>query len=151
MTSPTTVRDARPEDEADLGVLVDAYRRFYECAPDLPRARAFVADRLRRRDSVILVAERDGDLAGFTQLYPTLCTVEAGSIYILYDLFADPGSRVHGVGRALLRAAAERGRRDGVVRMDLSTATTNTTAQALYESEGWRRDDEFHHYSLTIG
>lgn len=150
MTSPTLVRDARPGDEAGLGVLLDAYRQFYACAPDLPRARAFIAERLDRQDSVILVAERDGDLAGFTQLYPTLCTVEAAPIYVLYDLFVHPGSRAHGVGRTLLRAAAERGRRDGVVRMDLSTATTNTTAQALYASEGWQRDDEFHHYSLTL-
>ncbi|GEB16486.1 GNAT family N-acetyltransferase [Pimelobacter simplex] len=150
MTPATLVREARPDDAAGLSVLLDAYRQFYACAPDLPRARAFIDDRLRRQDSVLLVAERDGDLAGFTQLYPTLCTVEAAPIYVLYDLFVHPGSREHGVGRTLLRAAAERGRRDGVVRMDLSTATTNTTAQALYASEGWLRDDEFHHYSLTL-
>jgi len=150
MTPPTVVRDARADDETGLSVLFDAYRRFYDRPADLPRARAFIADRLRRQDAVILVAERGGELAGFTQLYPTLCSVEAAPVYVLHDLFVDPGFRTQGVGRALLRAAAERGRRDGVVRMDLSTATTNTTAQALYASEHWLRDDEFHHYSLTL-
>jgi len=150
VSPPVEVRDARPEDRASLAVLFDAYRRFYDCPADLPRARAFVADRLRERDSVILVAERDGELGGFVQLYPTLCSVEAGPIYVLYDLFVRPDRRGQQLGRTLMRAAADRARRDGVLRMDLSTATTNTAAQALYESEGWRRDDEFHHYSLTI-
>ena len=38
----------------------------------------------------------------------------------------------------------------GASRIDLSTAVTNTTAQALYESLGYQRDDEFYGYSLEL-
>ncbi len=32
----------------------------------------------------------------------------------------------------------------------LATAVANSTARALYESCGWRRDDEFQHYHLLV-
>ena len=70
---------------------------------------------------------------------------------MLYDLYVPPHSRRRGVARALLEAAADRARRDGKLRMTLSTARTNVNAQALYESLGWERDNEFHVYNLNLG
>jgi ribosomal protein S18 acetylase RimI-like enzyme len=32
----------------------------------------------------------------------------------------------------------------------LATAVSNAAARALYESCGWRRDDEFEHYLLLV-
>jgi ribosomal protein S18 acetylase RimI-like enzyme len=87
---------------------------------------------------------------GFTQLYPTWCSLLAGPVYVLYDLYVAPSARQRGIGRALLEAATERGRRDGKLRMTLSTARTNLTAQSLYEALGWMRDDEFYVYNLGI-
>ena len=94
---------------------------------------------------MILVAEADGQLLGFCQLYPTWCSVAAARIFVLYDLFVDAGVRRGGVGRALMLAAQAFGREAGAVRLDLSTARTNTRAQALYESLGWQRDDVYLH------
>jgi ribosomal protein S18 acetylase RimI-like enzyme len=37
-----------------------------------------------------------------------------------------------------------------MARIDLATAKTNTTAQSLYESMGWRRDEQFHTYSKQL-
>jgi ribosomal protein S18 acetylase RimI-like enzyme len=37
-----------------------------------------------------------------------------------------------------------------VDRLALSTAVTNTTAQALYERDGWRRDTAFLHYEYEL-
>jgi ribosomal protein S18 acetylase RimI-like enzyme len=56
-----------------------------------------------------------------------------------------------GVGRAMMLAAQAFGREAGAVRLDLSTARTNTRAQALYESLGWQRDDVYLTYSLSLG
>ena len=70
---------------------------------------------------------------------------------MLYDLYVPPQSRRRGVARALLEAAADRARRDGKLRMTLSTARTNDNAQALYESLGWERDNEFYVYNLNPG
>jgi ribosomal protein S18 acetylase RimI-like enzyme len=114
---------------AELAVLFDAYRQFYGQAPDLPLAQRYVCDRLAHAQSVVLVAQAPGGaLAGFCQLYPSFCSVLAAPIYVLYDLFVVPAFRRHHMGKALLGAAAETGRRDGMARMDLTTAHTNTQA-----------------------
>jgi len=139
---------------ADLDLvapLFDAYRQFYGQPGDLELARSFVGERLERDESVIFLALRgDGSAAGFTQLYPSFSSVSLARIYILNDLFVDAGSRRSGVARSLLNAAAEFGRTQGAVRLTLSTALSNTPAQTLYEAEGWRRDDVFCSYNLTL-
>jgi len=38
----------------------------------------------------------------------------------------------------------------GAVRLELATARSNASAQALYESLGWVRDRDFYRYSLEI-
>jgi hypothetical protein len=38
----------------------------------------------------------------------------------------------------------------GAVRMSLSTSVSNQTAQALYESMDWQKDDQFFYYHLTL-
>ena len=148
--SSLTIRHATPDDLDALAPLFDAYRRFYEQPGDIALASAFLNDRMERRESTILVAQSDGELLGFCQLYPTWCSVAAAPIFVLYDLFVDDGVRRGGVGRALMRAAQAFGREAGAVRLDLSTARTNARAQALYESLGWQRDDVYLTYSLSL-
>ena len=148
---PITTREARPGDVAAIAVLFDLYRQFYEQAPDLPLAQAFIQERLSKQESVIIVAGSDGTgLVGFCQLYPTFCSVEAKPIYVLYDLFVHPSARQSGAGKLLMQAAEAKAAADGKVRMDLSTAKTNKAAQSLYESLGWVRDDVFYTYNRVV-
>jgi len=139
---------------ADVDLIVplfDAYRQFYEQTPDLALARQFLRERLERDQSVIFLAQRpDGSAIGFTQLYPSFSSASAQRIFILNDLFVDPGARHGGVGKRLLDAAADFGRSAGAIRLTLSTAHANTAAQALYESQGWRRDEVFRSYHLAL-
>ena len=86
MTS-LAVRPATLDDLDQLAPLFDAYRRFYEQPGDVALASAYLLDRMERRESTILVAEADGQLLGFSQLYPTWCSVAAARIFVLYDLF----------------------------------------------------------------
>ncbi|MEI2419006.1 GNAT family N-acetyltransferase, partial [Arthrospira platensis SPKY2] len=65
-------------------------------------------------------------------------------------LFVSPKHRRSGVASGLLAAAAEFGRAVGAQSLSLSTAVTNTTAQSVYESAGWRRDNEFLVYELVL-
>lgn len=145
------IRPATPADAGTIAPLFDAYRQFYAQAPDLAAARAFIADRLERGESVVLLAQDASQAAvGFCQLYPTFCSVEAAPIYTLYDLFVSPGARKTGAGRALLQAAEATARAHGKVRLDLTTAHTNTTAQSLYASHGWLLDTVFRAYSKRV-
>jgi ribosomal protein S18 acetylase RimI-like enzyme len=145
------IRGAFDSDLPALGRLFDEYRQFYRLPADLEKSTSYLTARLRALDSTVLVAVDDaGELCGFTQLYPTWCSLLAGPVYVLYDLYVTPEARRRGVGRALIEAATERGRRDGKLRMTLSTAKTNLSAQSLYESLGWERDEEFLVYNLGM-
>ena len=143
------VRPAQASDLHRVAQLFDQYRQFYQQPADLALAENFVAARFSNQESFILVSQDAmAELVGFTQLYPTFCSVSAAPIYVLYDLFVVKSSRRQGVARALMTAAHLHAERTGAVRLELATARTNVQAQALYESLGWVRDEQFHRYSL---
>jgi ribosomal protein S18 acetylase RimI-like enzyme len=145
-------RLATIEDLDAVAPLFDAYRQFYKQPADLPRARHFIEERLRRQESVLLVAQTEARrIVGFCQLYPTFCSVRAARTYVLYDLFVSPDARGTGAGRALMLAAEAHAAKTGAARLELSTAKTNTVAQSLYESLGWQRDEAFFVYNKNVG
>ena len=147
----SNIRPAGISDLEQLAELFDQYRQFYEQTANIMLARNFIAERLSKQDSVILLAENNvGELIGFCQIYPSFCSVIAAKIGVLYDLFVDPTERKTGAGRALMLATHEYAANNGMVRLDLSTAKNNHAAQALYESLGWLRDDVFYTYNLTL-
>ncbi len=144
------VRRAGVGDLGDLAPLFDGYRQFYGQRSDLAAARAFLAERLRRDEAVIFVAIADDAMLGFTQLYPSFSSVSVKRLWILNDLFVSPAARRGGVGRRLLERAREWAVETDAKGLTLTTALTNSAARSLYESCGWRRDDEFAHYQLLV-
>lgn len=134
-----------------VSILFDAYRQFYQQAADLMLAKQFIEQRMRRSESVILLAfNNDQRAIGFCQLYPTFCSVEAIDIYVLNDLFVIPDARRSGAGKKLLQAAEQIALDKGKSRMDLTTAKTNHPAQAAYEALDWVRDEVFYTYSKYV-
>lgn len=145
------IRRAVVADVERLAPLFDAYRQFYTQPADLDRAREFLAERLGRDESVVFLAESNaGSIVGFTQLYPVFSSVSAARTFLLNDLFVVTEARRQGVAERLLGAAAEFARANGAARLILSTAITNTAAQALYEREGWHRESGYLEYSLPL-
>jgi GNAT superfamily N-acetyltransferase len=144
------VRRAGLADIGDLAPLFDDYRQFYGQRSDLAAARAFLSERLRRDESVIFIASADDVALGFTQLYPSFSSVSVKRLWILNDLFVSPAARRGGVGRRLLERAREWAVETGAKGLTLTTALTNSAARSLYESCGWRLDDEFAHYQLLV-
>lgn len=146
-----TTRLPTLDDIDQLAAMFDAYRQFYELAPDLALSRQYLLDRMLDNESVLILAEDEaGAPAGFCQMYPTFCSLAAAPIYALYDLFVLPEARHLGAGRALMLAAEAHALRNGAVRLDLTTAKTNLPAQCLYTALGWKRDDIFYAYSKTL-
>lgn len=149
--APITTRLATLDDLDGIAPLFDAYRQFYRQPADLALARNYIRQRMQRAESVIFVAEgADRRLVGFTQLYPTFCSVRAAPTFVLYDLFVAPEARGTGAGRALMLAAETYAASAGAARLELSTAKTNTVAQSLYESQGWARDEAFYVYNKPL-
>jgi len=138
---------------ADLDALVplfDSYRVFYRQPSDLGVARTFLMERLSRRESIVFVAELDGEAIGFAQLFPSFSSVRARRIYVLNDLFVREDARRNGAAEALLDRAAQFAREDGAARLTLSTAVDNKAAQARYAKSGWQRDEAFYVYNLSL-
>ena len=135
----------------EIGRLFDLYRQFYECEADLALATAFIRERLAHEESVIFVAEDGDKLLGFTQLYPSFCSVELMKVFILYDLYVDETGRNKGVGAKLMTAAHEFAKTQGAARVDLLTAHSNYAGQHLYEKLGYIKvNQDFYAYSLYL-
>ena len=137
------------KDLDDLVPLFDDYRQFYGQRSDLTVARVFLGDRIERDESVVYLAYTGPrEAAGFTQLYPSFSSVSLKPLWILNDLYVRSDVRRGGVGRALLERARQHALETGAKGLVLSTGVMNKPAQTLYESCGWRRDDEFSQYHL---
>ena len=158
--------DVRPATDDDVDAVVDLFRqylRFY--AQEVPdaEARAYLTARRDAGDSVLLVAvlrpegEEPEDSAaahgvvGFAQSYPTWSSVSLSRSRVLNDLFVSPAARGTGAGRALVQDTCRRAKEAGAIRVSLATAWDNVAAQGLYESEGFVRDQHFHHYAYVTG
>ena len=144
------VRQAVFADLEALSTLLDDYRRFYGRTSDMAAARAFLQARFEHGQSVVFLALDGATPVGFTQLYPSFSSVSLARVLILNDLFVVPTHRRAGVGARLLDAAAAYARAMGAVRLSLNTDVQNTTAQALYEAKGWKRDQEYFAFHLAL-
>ncbi|MEA5505358.1 GNAT family N-acetyltransferase [Halotia wernerae UHCC 0503] len=133
-----------------LSVLFDQYRVFYQQTSDLKSANKFLYERLQNRDSVIFVASDQGDLVGFTQLYPSFSSVSMKRVWILNDLFVQEVHRNKEVARLLMEAAENYAKQSRAVRVVLATQILNSAAQELYKSRGYLKDEEFYHYALRL-
>lgn len=147
-----SVRRATAQDIGAVAGLFDLYRMFYNRPSDLQTCHRFIQARISASESTIFLAldEEDATPLGFTQLYPTFCSVEASRIFVLYDLFVVDTARGRGVGLTLMESAEHFARSEGAGRIDLETHHSNQRAQRLYESLGYTRDQEFYKYSLEL-
>lgn len=134
----------------EVAKLFDSYRQFYQQESDPVACRRFIEERLQNSDAHLVCAVTEEGVGGFAQLFPTLDSIALARSWILHDLFVAPSFRRRGIARMLLHAIRDLGLRTNASLISLSTGIDNTNAQALYESEGWIRDDRFHTYDLKL-
>ena len=146
-----SIRTATPADLPAIGrlgaLLVRLHHDFdpKRFIPESPRTAeryaAFLGSQLGNSTVVVLVAERDGTVLGYTYAsvegfdYMTL----RGPAGVLNDIVVDPAHRGEGVGRALLDATLAALEAQGAPRVVLSTAEQNHAAQQLFARAGFRR------------
>lgn len=97
----------------------------------------------------VVIAEVDGQSAGFALFFHNFSTFLARPGIYLEDLFVRPEQRGHGVGKALLQhlAALAVERRCG--RLEWSVLDWNVDAIGFYEKLGARAQDEWTVYRVT--
>lgn len=146
-----SIRPAAPADLEAIGrlgaLLVRVHHdfdpdRFIAATPQTENAYAsFLGRQLDEPSIIILVAERDGEVVGYT-----FAGVEGndyislrGPAGVLHDIVVDPAHRGLGIGQVLLEATLEALAARGVPRVVLSTAERNESAQRLFARMGFRR------------
>jgi GNAT superfamily N-acetyltransferase len=148
--SKITITKASTGAVQEVAPLFDAYRQFYGNHAGLEGARDFLAERLAKDESVIFLASEGGHAVGFAQLYPSFSSLSMSPTWILNDLFVLPAARGNGVGTALLEQCKILATETGAKELSLETMKTNLTAQRLYEACGWKRDELFYKYYMTL-
>jgi ribosomal protein S18 acetylase RimI-like enzyme len=102
---------------------------------------SYLGTQLDEPDVVILVAELEGTVVGYT--YAGVEGIDymalRGPAGALYDIVVDPDHRHRGIGRMLLDATIAALEARGVPQIVLSTAEPNASAQRLFERAGFRR------------
>lgn len=150
-TPAVTVRPAAPADLPALGrmgaLLMRLHHefdsaRFIAAPPGVEDAYgAFLGRQLREPDVLVLVAEREGEVVGYTYAgvegndYMAL----RGPAGVLHDIVVDPAHRGQGVGWTLLDATLSALAARGAPRVVLSTAERNESAHRLFARAGFRR------------
>ncbi|HEX6170326.1 MAG TPA: GNAT family N-acetyltransferase [Chitinophagaceae bacterium] len=137
------IRRAKKKDIDDLSILFDKYRIFYKQQSDIANARSFLKKRMKRKESVIFIAEEQDELIGFTQLFPIFSSVSMKRTWLLNDLYVNEKSRGVGAATKLLEAAKEFGAETNSKWLLLQTAADNYTAQKVYEKNGWVKETDF--------
>lgn len=140
--------------EANLVVgLFNQYRVFYKQFSDMGMTKAFIDARLENNESIIFVAIDENKPVGFTQLYPKYSSVKLIKNWILNDLFVDIDYRKQGIGEGLIKVAMDFAKKQGSTFIQLETAVDNFIAQSLYESIGFKKqenDVDFFLYKIQL-
>ena len=141
------IRRASRSDIEQLVKLFEQYRIWYKKEPDAQKARKFLLERMEKSESIVFVAEaEDGQLAGFTQLYPLFSSTRMRRAWLLNDLFVDENERGKGISKLLIEEAKEHCRSTDGYGVTLETGKDNRIGNQLYPKAGFHLNSECNFY-----
>ena len=148
--SDVVIRRASARDLAELGELGAALMRtHYAFDPlrflepgtgDSGGYSSFLASQLDEDGAAVFVAERQRRIVGYvySAIEPLSWKDLRDECGFIHDLVVSEAARGGGIGEALLDAAVEWLREQGMPRVVLGTAAQNDRAQRLFERRGFR-------------
>lgn len=87
-------------------------------------------------NSILLIAEDDGDIIGHAALAPLFPAGDVEVAYFIKDIFVSERARGRRVGEILMRACAAEAMKRGAPRLDLTVDGANAGAARFYERLG---------------
>ena len=135
------IRRGHIDDIESIAQLFDDYRVWYRKDPDIEQAISFLTDRLNYNESVIYVADLDGTLAGFTQLYPIFSSTRMKRMWLLNDLYVTEKHRQQGIAKALIEKAKKLSNQTLSAGILLETEQSNEIGNHLYPSLGFKKEE----------
>jgi GNAT superfamily N-acetyltransferase len=142
------VLNLRPATPLDVPAILQLVRALaaYERAPDAVVAteQDFLRHGFRAAPRFsVLLAEQDGEVAGFALWFFTFSTWLGKPGLYLEDLFVRPELRRRGIGKALMLELARTAVREGCGRFEWSVLDWNQPAIDFYRSLGARLMEEW--------
>ena len=147
------IRDAEPADVGLLRKLILELAEYEKLADEVVATDELLGEALfgERPAAEALIAECDGEPAGYAVYFPTFSTFLAIQGVWLEDLFVRPSHRRKGLGRLLLAAVAARTRERGGERLEWAALDWNELALDFYRGLGAGRMDEWITHRLVGG
>lgn len=142
-------RKVEIKDIDQLAELFDQYRIFYHKDSDISAAKKFLTERIENKDSEIFVAENEGKLVGFVQLYPLFSSTRMKRYWLLNDLYVNENHRGKGFSKKLIEDSKELAKFTDAAGILLETGKSNDIGNQLYPSCGFEIYDEVNFYEWT--
>lgn len=142
-------RKAAIQDLPQLAELFDQYRVFYHKDSDIPAAENFLKERIKNKDSEIFVAEENGNLVGFVQLYPIFSSTRMKRYWLLNDLYVNENHRGKGYSKELIEEAKQLAKSTDACGVLLETGKSNDIGNQLYPACGFELYDSVNFYEWT--
>ncbi|WP_312393662.1 GNAT family N-acetyltransferase [Chryseobacterium sp.] len=142
-------RKVEIKDIDQLAELFDQYRIFYHKDSDISAAEKFLTERIESKDSEIFVAENEGKLVGFVQLYPLFSSTRMKRYWLLNDLYVNENHRGKGFSKELIEESKELAKSTDAAGILLETGKSNDIGNQLYPSCGFEIYDEVNFYEWT--
>jgi len=145
------IRFAEPADVPLVTELIKALAVYEKLEHEVRATEDRIKEALfgKRPYAETLIAEWDGEAAGFALFFHNFSTFLAQPGLYLEDLFVKPDHRSHGVGRALLQRLAQIAVERGCGRMEWAVLDWNKDAIRFYERLGAKPNSEWTVYRLT--
>ena len=148
-----TIRPCLPEDAEALVQMIrelavyEQLEDFARATPEAIRAHLFA----ERPFAEALIAECDGQLAGFALFFGTYSTFRGQPGIYLEDIYVREALRGRGIGTALLKAVAGVALERGCGRLEWSVLDWNKPAIDFYQAHGARPLDDWTVYRIDDG
>jgi len=145
------IRFGEPRDVALITQLIRELARYEKLEHEVAATEEKVAKALfgKRPYAETLIAEVNGEPAGFALFFHNFSTFLAQPGIYLEDLFVKPEQRSHGVGRALLERLAQIAVQRDCGRLEWAVLDRNEDAIRFYERLGAKPNAEWTVYRLA--
>ncbi len=143
------IKEATTKDVESIVNIFEEYRLFYR-QPTNPDSLKFLKERIEKNESKIFFIEENKVVIGFVQLYPSFSSRHLSKTYILNDLYVLKNHRRKKIAWNLVEHTAKWAKGQGVSEIHLATGIPNTQAQDLYKKFGFKKDNDFFYFNLTL-
>ena len=149
--TPLALRAATSADVSAIRELIEGLAEYEQLRHECIATDALLHEALfgARPHAEVVLAEWNGEVAGFALFFHNFSTFLARPGIYLEDLFVRPSFRGHGIGKALLTHLAQLAVSRGCGRLEWSVLDWNVDAIGFYEKLGARAQDAWTVYRVT--